>query len=235
MTILLYSPAEPASVVRLLGREAGALGIDIEPSNRTEHMGVDFAWRAQGRWWGVQRKELHDFLASLDDGRLNKEVAQMRAAITMPMLVLEGRIQVTNGQVMTNGFGRPVTLSGLHKRLLTLQSNDILVTQVSELAQTVSYVLSHYEWSAAEGHATAGTRPKPAGDWGRPSNRDYQVHLLTSLPGVGHKTAASILDTLGRCPLRMDTTVKELVTVPGVGPLMARRMLTAINGTSGEQ
>lgn len=229
--MILHSPTEPTSLIRALTRQASTRDNppEVISSLRTERMGVDFAWNARGRWWGVQRKELHDFLASLDDGRLAKELAQMKAAVTMPVLVLEGRIQIANDIVVTKGYGRPVTLSGLNKRLLSIQSRDVSVVQTSEVATTAHFVLDHYEWSQAEGHATASTRPKPVGGWGTRGSRDYQIHLLTALPGVGEKTAKSILDTLGRCPLTIDATLRELVSVPGVGPVMARRMLAAVN------
>lgn len=227
--MILYSPAEPRTVVNALTRIATERDIEVAASSRTERMGVDFAWRDRGGTWaGLQRKELHDFLASLDDGRLAKEVGQMRAALTMPTLALEGKMLVANGYVTTSGYGRPVTLSSLFKQLRTIQSRDILTFQTSDAHQTAQLVVDLYEWHQAEHHGTAGTRPKPAGDWGKPTNRDFQVHLLTALPGVGERTAANILDTFGRCPLRLDVTVKELVQVPGVGPVLARRIVEAV-------
>lgn len=230
--MILHSPTERPPIISALTRQASARDIDVLSSSKPERMGVDFAWRAQSRWWGIQRKELQDFLASLNDGRLTLEIAQMNAAITMPVLVLEGKVQVSSNAdrtLLTNGYGQPITLSGLHKRLLTILSRDIHVIQVTEVAHTAQFILDHYEWSQSEGHTTAAIRPKPAGDWGRATNRDYQIHLLTGLPGVGTKTANAILDTLGN-PLRIDATVQQLCTVPGVGPTMARKIITAVGG-----
>lgn len=205
--------------------------IEVESSPLCEKRGVDFLWHGVGGMYGAQRKELHDFLASLDDGRLNKEIAQMNASVLMPLLILEGRLQTANGVVMTSGFARTLTISGLNKRLLTIASKGVQVMFANEIARTAELIVDFYEWSQIRGHGTAGARPKPTNDWGKLSNRDFQVHLLTGLPGIGAKTASDIIDALGRCPLRVDATLAELVKVPGVGEKTARRVLHAINGT----
>lgn len=228
--MILCSPTERAAIRQPLDRLARAHAIDVEISALAERKGVDFAWHHNGRWWGVQRKELHDFLASLDDGRLTKEIAQMNAHVTMPIVALEGRIALTNdGMVMTKGYGRPITWSSLRRRMLTVQSRGIGVFQTDGHAGTAELIVDLYEWSMAEGHTTATTRPKPTADWGKLTNRDFQVHLLTSLPDVGRKTAEAIIDTLGRCPVRIDATVAELMTVPGIGRVMARKIVNTIN------
>lgn len=217
-------------MVHALERECRRRDVLCDTSSRPERYGMDFLWRASGAWWGAQRKELHDYLASLEDGRLAREVGQMRAMTTAPVLLLEGKVQVANRHVVTNGWKRPFPVSALNKSLLTLRSRDVYVIRTEDVDRTAQHVLDQYEWSLAEGHTAAASRPKPSSDWGKLTNRDFQVHMLTSLPNVAQKTAVAILDTLGRCPITIDTTVKELCTVPGVGPRTARAILDAFPG-----
>lgn len=228
---IFHSPTERGTVIRTLTRVAEADGIRVVSSGLPEPRGVDFLWLdAQGDWRGVQRKELHDFLASLDDGRLAREIAQMNAHVTMPTLVLEGRLQYANGTLMTKGWTRNVTYGSLQRRLLTIADRNVSIFFTNEASQTAEWIMAYYTWSMQESHETASHRPKPTNDWGKLTNADWQVHLLQGLDGVGAKTARAIIETLGRCPLRVDATVEELMTVPGVGRATARKIIHSING-----
>lgn len=232
--MILVSPTERPRIIHALQdaikrlRATTGEDIPVERSSSPEKRGVDFLWRANNQWWGVQRKELHDLLASFDDGRLKLELAQMRAAVTMPHLVVEGRIAASNeGMLMTDGWGRPVSLSSLRHRMLTVQYEGVAVDYVRDVNGTASLIVDAYLWSHKANHSTAQTRPKPKSDWGRLSNKDYQMHLLQGLPEVGPKMAESIIDTLG-FPLTLNATEAELQTVPGVGPATARKIVKAL-------
>lgn len=235
--MILHSPTERGEVIRRLtalcaAPRPKALKIPVACSSIPEPMGVDFAWfsDAEDEWHGVQRKELSDFLASLDDGRLAKEISQMNAHVIMPTLVLEGRVQIASGHVMTGRFKNDIPYGGFMKRLITINHRGVQVFFTGEAGQTAEFIHAYYQWTMEASHETASHRPKPTGDWGKPSNHDWQVHLLQGLDGVGAKTANAIIDTLERCPLRVDATVEELMRVPGVGRATARKIIHSING-----
>lgn len=241
---LFHSPTERGQVISSLSRLTsagyptrgprggkGTQRVTLASSSAPERYGVDFGWMCEHEddWRGVQRKEMSDFLASLDDGRLAKEIAQMNAHIIMPTLVLEGRIQVANGQVITPRFNDNIEYGSFMRRLLTLANRGVQVFFTNEPSQTAEFIWSYYVWSQRENHDAASTRPKPSNDWGKLTNRDFQVHLLQGLDGVGVKTAKAIIETLGRCPLKVDATVEELMQVPGVGRATARKIVYSIN------
>lgn len=229
--VLLISPTERDRVLKALQRAVSDAGIDIEVnrSPMSEKRGVDFLWRGNGEWWGVQRKELNDFLASLNDGRLTQERAQMEASVTMPHLILEGRIQTTgDGTVMRGGWGQDIHLSTLRSRLLTLGYEGVHVSYTRDIADTASYIVDTYLWSQKASHSTAKTRPKPKSDWGTLDNRDFQIHMLQGLPDVGPELAEAILDFFGRCPIRLEVTAEDLQQVPGIGPTISRRIVASM-------
>lgn len=227
--MILHSPTERGAVIRHLVANGSDLDIEIASDIRPEQYGVDFAWRAQGAWWGIQRKELNDLLASLDDGRLSKEIGQMASAVTMPHLMIEGRISVDlNGNVGTNGWGRGVTISSLRGRFLSIGLQGVYVSFTADAKASADAITDTYMWSKRASHSTARTRPKPLGAWGTPTNREYQAHLLQGLPDVGAKTAEAILDHFGRCPLVMDVDVEDLMGVPGIGRKTAERIMKTI-------
>jgi ERCC4-type nuclease len=219
---------EPAAMVADLKTLARRADTDILAHPRCEDSGADFLWRHHKQWYGVQRKQLDDFLSSLRDGRLTKEVAQMKAAIVMPVVVVEGKVRFINGVLASsNGWGaRDITEDGWQGRLLTLMHMGVHVQYTRDRTDTARWVVAYYRWSARTEHGTASTRPGPSRDyWGTVSNKDFQVHVLSSLPGVGPRLANRIVDHLGQFPLQMTVTLEELMTVPGLGRVKAQKIL----------
>jgi hypothetical protein len=76
---MLISPTEPASL-HSLGKVAWL----------PEKFGADILMSVGSEWIGVQRKEIADLVASVQDGRLGMQVAQM-AALKQAVVVVEGR------------------------------------------------------------------------------------------------------------------------------------------------
>lgn len=228
---LRVSPTEPAVIKDLLQVTADAAGGTLRVDWSPEDRGLDYMWiDAHGYWRGVQRKEVKDFLASLDDGRLSRELNQMTAEVVMPIVAVEGRIQWAGDEMIVDRWsGRGVTRGGWNKRLLSIANRGVQVMFTGGMGETAALVADYWAWSQKATHSTGTSRPGPAMDWGRLSNRDWQAHLLQGLDGVGPKLADAILDTLGYCPLQVVAREDELLQVPGIGKKMAARILR-VNG-----
>lgn len=240
LPILRHSPTERGDIMDHLARYAEASGVELKVSSLPETRGVDFLWQVGGTLYGVQRKRIDDLVASLGDGRLELEVRQMKSAVTMPMLVVEGRprwvgtTDITGGSAQVQGRGRTHTWAAIQGVLVTVQASGIGVVQVRDARQCGQWILMFHRWTTRS-HHQLGSRPRPVDDWGEVTNADWQVHLLRALPGVGEKTARAIIDTMGRCPLRVDATEQELMEVPGVGRVTARRIIHSVNGPPGDR
>ena len=230
--MILHSPTERGTVITALHKLGKQHKVKVASSGIVEAKGVDYAWLDhEDEWHGVQRKELKDFMASLDDGRLTKEVHQMNASVRMPLLVLEGRIQIRDGKVMVARYTRDMTFASFQRRLLTLAGRGVMTVFASEPQLTAETIMAYYLWSQSDSHTTAITRPKPQNDWGKPTNRDWQVYLLQGIDGMGVTRANAILDTLGYCPLQVVASVEELMQVPGIGKKMAEKIIGSVNGS----
>lgn len=216
-------------MVEALKLQARRVKVECEPSTRCEDSGCDFLWRGNKQWHGVQRKEVNDFLASLNDGRLTKEVGQMKAAVQIPLVVIEGKVRFINGSLASAyhrvGY-REITEDSWRARLLTLMSMGVHVQYSHDRADTAKWVVSAYQWSEKAEHSTASTRPGPSGDsWGKVGNKDFQVHLLCGLPGVGPRLALRIVERFGGVPIELGVGVKELMEVEGLGRVKAERIV----------
>jgi ERCC4-type nuclease len=197
-----------------------------------ERFGCDVLWRARGAWWGVQRKELSDFLASVSDGRLGKELGQMadvRASGGTTVLVIEGTPRfTTEGAFIGDGWGgigNRLTLPMWRKMLMSVMETGCGVMPARNLRETIELVLTMWKWSG-EVHTLAGTRPKQVkGDsWGGKDNEHYGNWFLQGIPGVGADKAAAIIRHFGYVPVKLDVDWEEIGKVEGIGPKTIQAM-----------
>lgn len=197
-----------------------------------ERLGVDVCWVAAGKKWGVQRKEWKDLVASVEDGRWGREIPMMVSGCDVAWVMVEGWPRVTtDGALLDKSFGRPWTEQGVRKVLWGAQMRGVQVTRSNDLGDTVSQVLAMVEWSCdPNAGKSAVQRPGPTGMWGHKNDRDWGVHLLQGLEGVGVELAGRIFDVRGEVPWQWTVTEDELCQVKGIGKKKARKILDALGG-----
>jgi ERCC4-type nuclease len=192
-----------------------------------EQYGVDIMWNSELGLIGIQRKVFPgDFLASVHDGRLNKEYQQMKA-LDVAILLLEGRDHwTTEGQLIRDRNGKRTSWSRTQHRnyLASVQLRGIQLATTESLPDTINYIGDMRVWTNKGEHHGLDIRPAAKGDgWGKVTNADYQRHLIQGLPGIGPKQAEALLQHLGMI-FSLRVTEEELMEVPGIG----RRRATAI-------
>ncbi len=211
--MILVSPTEPPTIQQL-GRM----------SSLPETYGCDMVWSVpEIGLFGVQRKGFFDLIASLYDGRLQDELPRM-ANLPHSMLLIEGQPKWTSDGNLLHPY-YSFTHQQYRGLLWSVQQRSIWVEHTGEVLETRQVVEWLYKWTQKPEHLSLVGRPSPRGNaWGRVTNRDYAIHLLTSLPGVGPKLAGRIYDRFSRAPLRLDCTDVELLQVEGVGKEKLRRI-----------
>lgn len=223
---LFVAPTEPPAL-RALGKT----------SSLPERYGVDVltASRVRGLC-GIQRKEFKDFLASVDDGRLTRELNQMRELKTA-VLLIEGRPRwsVDGGLLDRWRSGNRWTKTALRNYLRSVQDRGVWVEYTDDLVDTIASVRSFVDWCAKTNHKSSSTRPAFKGTWGTPDDREFAVWVLQSLtPGLGPTRAGAIFDAFGRLPLRWDVDAKEMLGVKGIGKVQVERLFKAVRGTDAD-
>lgn len=180
--------------------------------------------------WGVQRKELKDLIASVGDGRLAKEVVQMRAAgVPIPMVIVEGSIRFdTAGNLVWNSWGQTFTKNQWRGMLWSLMNEGVHIEYTKDVQETVEFIQTYGRWTLKAKHSSMMRRPGPFSPWGKVTNEDYAVHLLQGFDGLGTDRAKAIVKHFGKVPLAWTVTERELMEVPGIGKTLARKMLEAL-------
>lgn len=176
---------------------------------------------------GVQRKEIHDLIASRGDGRLARELAQMKQ-LDVAILLVEGRLKWTSDGQLSTSYSKWTRDQHLGL-LFSIQSGGVWVNSSESLMESREYLSRLELWMLKEKHAGLTTRPKPTTLWGTRTDRDWAIHAIQSVDGVGPEMAGRIFEKFG-LPFECKVTVEELMTVDGVGKKRAEKIVRAFNG-----
>lgn len=214
---MLISPAEPRQL-----RELGTT------SSTPEKYGSDFLIHSPTFGVvGIQRKELNDLVASLTDDRISREIIAMKE-LDHAIWLIEGVPQwSSDGQLLSTRTR--YTLTQHRGFLFTLLFQGFSLLSTVTLTDTGLLLSQLEKWLGKEKHRGINGRQPPRGMFGSPDVREWQIHFLQGLPGLGYERANAIVSHYGGLPLRLCEGV-SLEDVAGVGKNTAKR----IEGVFGE-
>ena len=219
---ILVAPTE------LRHRAFKELAVGGRGSGIPERHGVDFLFYYKKRAYGVQRKALADFLASVTDDRLYRECAQMQQ-IERAVLVIEGRVEWDlNGNLMKGSWGKGWTRDQFYAYLLSVRAKGIWVEFTSDVEATAGFLRVFEKWVRKEKHIALETRPGVKALWGEKHHRDFQRHVVMGFDGMGYERAEAWLGHFGGTGLAWTMTEEEMKKVPGVGPVLAKRLMESL-------
>ena len=190
-----------------------------------ERYGADVLIIAEGRGkMGIQRKTYpNDLIASLDDGRLARELPLL-ARTEYPLLIAEGEPMWTADGHLMQSWSSRWTRQQLRNLLRSVwRVHGVMVERTTDINDTASAVLELEEYFKKDTHQSLLTRHKHNKDsWGLGNNREMARFLLQGFPGVGGTLAEQIFDHFGRIPLSWRCDYSELLTVYGIGKKRAQ-------------
>lgn len=209
------APTEPPSL-----RAVGAVGL--------EEYGCDVTVRGTHAVIGIQRKSMQDLVASIGDGRLQRDI--MGARVGMMARELDVAVLLVEGDVRDlSSFGPQWTESSLRKLLWGVRGRGVWVERTGRLSETVEVVSWFAEWADRPSGGTLATMPKSWRGVHVDVKREWGEWVLQVLPGVGVKLARRIYDQLG-VPLRWEVGKEELMEVEGIGEKKAEKILGVFDG-----
>lgn len=174
---------------------------------------------------GIQRKEVNDLIASIHDGRLQKELQQMKT-LGLGVLLVEGTLRWTeDGQLLSSS---PWTVSQHLGVMWSVQSRGFWIASTDHLRATCNYISTFTRWLAKSQTSSLNKRPGATSVWGSVNSRDWALHLLQSFQGIGYDLATAIYDHFGRLPLTWTVNELDLQQVPGIGPKRAQNLIDAL-------
>jgi ERCC4-type nuclease len=219
---MLISPAEP-HIFYTLGKV----------SSLPETYGADFLIHSPHLGLvGVQRKTIPDLVASIQDGRVARELIDQKR-LGHAVWLIEGRPSWNSDDELMSVRTRYTRHQHLSVMLsLCLEGSWMISSEGT--ADSMRLLSDLNAWVMKEEHLSLKRRPGPTVPLGSLDPSDWQTHLLMGFPGLGYKTARAILNHFGRSPLILDPTL-NLTDVPGVGAKTVARMVKMLGGGSDER
>ena len=222
---MLISPTEPP-LIQAMGKT----------SSVPERYGVDMWWMAKGLQWGIQRKQFPgDFLSSVHDGRLTKEMGQISQLSGGAVVILEGfGTWTSEGESMERGRLTKAQLFGLI--WTAYLEHQVPVIRVQDMMETVEATYALYRWSQKLKHDALKGRPGPGRDkWGTRDSRAWREWMVQGFDGVGPSLAKEIVDFFDGVPFTWNVdSATELTEIPGIGPKRAAKLWDALQGGDSE-
>ena len=165
----------------------------------------------------VERKTLKDFVASIIDGRLFKQMLCLAKSNSKAVLIIEGTASDTVEIGMTREAmqGALITVS-LILGIPVLRSKD-----ASETAKLMIYIARQIKSMAGGGIQRHGYRPKTI--------LKRQLFILQGLPGVGPERAERLLARFGNVETAISASSSELQSVDGIGKNIADKIKWAVS------
>ena len=146
----------------------------------------------------VERKTVRDFLNSVFDGRIFDQVARMLETYESAVVVIEGVIPPLTPR-------EERILAGAIAGIVKMGAS---VVSVRDKEQTAWFIASLAR-EGRRGPVVAKRRPKLA------SMREVQLYVLTSIPGIGPKSATALLKRFKTLQRIFQASLPELRSVVG--------------------
>jgi len=213
---------------------AGVLKNNAITSSLPEEKGADILIYTKFGLFGIQRKAVpHDFISSIEDGRMTRSTSLLAQTCRFRLLICEGRFRYYPDGKLDMGPRVPTRYTYRHVWGMLFDIRYVKGVEVDytdDIRATADYILTLAEFFGKEKHLGLYSRPSAKGTWGVPTARDVDLWLLQSFPGIGPSIAGSIVDHFGELPLGWSCTFGELCAVPKLSTKRAKEMWQVLGG-----
>lgn len=170
----------------------------------------------------VERKSFFDLCASIKDGRLFRQAAQLASSPIRSMVILEG----TSSDMKAIGMSRKAIQGALITISVLFGIPLIRSHSPEETAHLLLYVTKQIQNCGSE--YTIYPRPFPGKKTVRRKQK-IQSHILQGFPGIGPKRAKLLLDKFGTLMAIFNASGKDLAEVPGLGNNSIKKIFNLLN------
>jgi ERCC4-related helicase len=192
-------------------RNLSLKGVSIEPQQ------LDIGDYVLSSRIGVERKDVNDFLESLIDGKLFKQIAQLRNNYSRPILILEGENLLTKRNISHNAIFGSLASITVDYGIPILTTKDGL-----ETADLLNIIARREQREEKKAVAVRGEKPQM-------SIKERQQFIVEGLPNVSVVIAKRLLLHFGSIRDIANATEEELMKIRGIGKNIASDIIKLLN------
>ena len=159
----------------------------------------------------IERKTLDDFVKSIYDGRLFKQLANMNEKYSRPILVIQGDRKRLSGIGETAFYGALASILADFKVPVYFASNE------KEVAEIIFHIARREQMEKKkEMRIREGRKPT--------SLAENQRYIVSGIPGVSGVLADRLLSSKETIQKLFSVSELELLKISGIGEIMAKRI-----------
>jgi Fanconi anemia group M protein len=166
----------------------------------------------------VERKTASDFLQSIIDGRLFKQIEELKSNFRLPLLIIEGNnLFNSERKIHPNAIRGALASISLDYGVPILRTENNL-----ETAEMLLAIAKREQLERRKNIAVRGRKAKR-------SANEMQEYLISGLPKINRAKSKALLKHFGTPEKVFTASKEELMQVEGVGEKLAKkiRMLLA--------
>lgn len=159
----------------------------------------------------IERKTLDDFVKSIYDGRLFKQLTSMSEKYAKPILVIQGERKRLSGIGETAFYGALASVLADFRVPIFFASNE------KEVAEIIYHIARREQMEKKrEARVREGRKPSTLSE--------NQRFIVSGIPGVSGVLADRLLTNMGTVERLFSSSELELMKISGIGEIMAKRI-----------
>jgi ERCC4-type nuclease len=206
---------------------------DLFPDRIEQPMGFDFLLYSKRFPFPIERKAIPgDLLASVQDGRLQRELIAMREFGSHYLILLHGKFKYKDDAlIMPQKSMKPWSKKGIRNLMRSLQLMEGAIIDQAETDEELVCVVNEWQkYLDSDEHRSIRNRPTIKYEFNTPTRTEKVRYFYEGLPEIKYERAKT-LQVLYPNPIDLyKASVKDIMEIKGFGKTLSEGIYNFLRG-----